>query len=806
MFQKAADDLKQNGEKLNIDDRKIKILKEIFKVQNLITYIISFFVSTITIRGDIAPFAMATFAACCGAGIPIIGVLIIIASAVLVSQGSGALVTFIVTAILYISIVLIRKPIMQKEKNEVVKTGTYLVIALIIVKIIRMINGEFYLYDSFMSVIEIVLTYVFYKIFVNGLEVIKNIGIKRVFSKEELIAATLLCSMGIFCFSGIKIFDISIGNVLIIFMILVLGWKNGAIVGATSGLAISTVLGIIGAISPVQIAAYGVAGLIAGVLNKLGKIGVIIGFILGNAILTYIYSGNIENLIYYKEILIASIGLLVIPRNLSIKLDEIFLKDKLLDNKGEIRLNPSEILIEKVEEITNAIKELGNTSKNFEMPKDFENLKTKYIEELTISLEDVENNILYEEISDITTGIAEEIYKTLIKNEILVEKDLIEIFENKNSYLVVNDSKTKEDINEVIKIINRTYRTTSIKLAVGEEKLKQKSNATSQVKNVTEAIKETTKKEIKRNKNTDKELELIEILKQKEIFVENLEYTVLENGKNIIKITTAVEEDSEKNKLYIKWIEDILSKYLKDKIGFQRDKTVSRTSKYVQIYSSEDKYTIQLGTAKTAKEGNKVSGDTDLEVRLEDGRYLIALSDGKGSGADAKEASKSTIQALKTLMQKGAEYQTSIKLINTITNMNNEKDMYATLDTLILDLFAGNMRIIKNGACNTYIKNKKNIKIVKSKDLPVGIIEDINIEESICNVNDGDIVIMYTDGICDSKESTGKEWIEDFIKNVNTNNVQKMADLIMNEAIDNSYGIAKDDMSVIVLKIVKKAK
>ena len=121
---------------------------------------------------------------------------------------------------------------MQKEKNEVVKTGTYLVIALIIVKIIRMINGEFYLYDSFMSVIEIVLTYVFYKIFVNGLEVIKNIGIKRVFSKEELIAATLLCSMGIFCFSGIKIFDISIGNVLIIFMILVLGWKNGAIVGA----------------------------------------------------------------------------------------------------------------------------------------------------------------------------------------------------------------------------------------------------------------------------------------------------------------------------------------------------------------------------------------------------------------------------------------------------------------------------------------------------------------------------------------------------------------------------------------------
>lgn len=806
MFQKVADDLKQNDEKLNIDDKKIKILKEIFKMQNIIIYIISFLVSTITIKGDIAPFAMAMFAGCCGAGVPIIGVLVVISLAVLISQGVSSWVTFIVTAILYIAIVLIKKPVMQKEKNEVVKTGSFLILATSAVEIIGHMKTEFYLYDAFMAVIGIILTYVFYKIFVNGLEVIKNIGIKQVFSREDLIAATLICAMCVFCFNGIKIFDISISNILIIFMILVLGWKKGAIVGAASGLAISTVLGIIGGIAPIQIAAYGVAGLIAGILNKLGKLGVVIGFILGNAILTYIYNGNVENLIYYKEILIASIGLLIIPKNISIKLDEIFLKDKLLENKGETRLNASEIMIEKVEEITNAIKDINNTSKTIEIPKDFENLKAKYIEELTNSLEDVENNILYEEIADITTGIAEDIYKTLIKNEILVEKDLIEIFENKNSYLVVNDSKTKEDINEIIKIINRTYRTTSIKLAVGEEKLKQQKSANSQMKTVTDTIKETAEKEIKRKKNTEKEIELIELLKQREIVVENLEYNILDNGKNIVKITMAVNEDVEKSKLYIKWIEDILSKNLKDKIGFQRDKTISRTNKYVQIYSSEDKYTIQLGTAKTAKEGKSVSGDTDLEIRMEDGKYLIALSDGKGSGEEAKEASKNTIKALKTLIQKGAEYQTSVKLINAITNMNNENDMYATLDTLILDLYKGTMRIIKNGACNTYIKNKKTIKIVKSKDLPVGIVEDINIQENIENVNDGDVIIMYTDGICDSKETIGKEWIEDFIRNVNTNNVQKMADLIMNEAIDNSYGIAKDDMSVIVLKIVKKTK
>ena len=54
------------------------------------------------------------------------------------------------------------------------------------------------------------------------------------------------------------------------------------------------------------------------------------------------------------------------------------------------------------------------------------------------------------------------------------------------------------------------------------------------------------------------------------------------------------------------------------------------------------------------------------------------------------------------------------------------------------------------------------------------------------------------------KNEIKKDWIEEFLKNVSTNNVQKLADFILAEAIDNSYGIAKDDMTVIVCKIVKK--
>ena len=64
---------------------------------------------------------------------------------------------------------------------------------------------------------------------------------------------------------------------------------------------------------------------------------------------------------------------------------------------------------------------------------------------------------------------------------------------------------------------------------------------------------------------------------------------------------------------------------------------------------------------------------------------------------------------------------------------------------------------------------------------------------------------MCSDGILDSNvEYKNKElWVKYVLEDIETTNSQKIADLILNEAVDNSYGIAKDDMSVITCKFVK---
>ena len=125
---------------------------------------------------------------------------------------------------------------------------------------------------------------------------------------------------------------------------------------------------------------------------------------------------------------------------------------------------------------------------------------------------------------------------------------------------------------------------------------------------------------------------------------------------------------------------------------------------------------------------------------------------------------------------------------------------------MVLDLFAGNIEYIKNGACPTFIKTNKNVDIIKNIALPAGILNNIDLVVYDRDIEDNDIVIMCSDGIVESNsEYKNKEiWVKNLLEQMETTNAQKIADILLKEAIDNNYGKAKDDMTIIVTKIVKK--
>lgn len=685
-----------------------------------------------------------------------------------------------------------------EERNEQLKTGGKLFWASLIINIIKNMNGIFLMYDVFMAVIAAAITYVFYKIFVNGLVVIKNIKLKNVYSIEELIGASIIIAIASLAFNNFNIYNLNIANIIIMFMIMVLGWKNGMVLGGTAGISIGLAMSITGEVTILQITMFAVSGIIAGILNKFGKIGVILGFVIGNVAVTYITKGSTISVIYLREMFIASIGLLLVPNNLKIEVADLVGRIKLLDNAGERRLEDNIKVAEKLKTLSKTINEI--------VKEDIEVVPENFIEEFLDEMEEIPDNIFFEEITNEENGIIREIGIEIQRKEILVEKDLIQILKNHNNYVYMQDEAIKNDLQEVLKKINRAYKVFQIEKIKKEERNKGLKNVSSSLKEISKVIENCADKIEETNESTefvDKEKEILILLNSKNYNITKCRISLLKNNKYIIELKTSLNTILKDKDIVIN-IGDIISKTLGQRIVFQRDKKIEEKDEYIQIYSSEDRFVLQVGSAKISKENSEASGDCNLQMRLDDGKYILAISDGKGSGIAARESSKKTITKLKELFSSGFEKEEAMSLINTSLNIKNGNDMYSSLDLSILDLYQGKMDIIKNGSCNTYIKNKKNIKVIESNELPIGITQEVEFNANTIDICDGDIILMCSDGLLESKEDLNKDWVEQFLKNISTNNAQKMADLLLAEAIDNSYGIAQDDITVIVAKVVKK--
>ena len=165
----------------------------------------------------------------------------------------------------------------------------------------------------------------------------------------------------------------------------------------------------------------------------------------------------------------------------------------------------------------------------------------------------------------------------------------------------------------------------------------------------------------------------------------------------------------------------------------------------------------------------------------------------------ANESSMQALAMLQNLLKSGFDKDSSIKLITSSLISKND-EIFATLDIAIIDLYKGTIEFIKSGACPTYIKKNKKVQIIKSNSLPAGMVNQDNIQVFDTDIQSEQIMLMCTDGILDSNiEYKNKElWIKYLLEDIETKNTKKIADIILNEAIDNNFGKTKDDMSVIV--------
>ncbi len=144
------------------------IMKEFLKAQNLVLFVLTLVMSMLSIEEEIAPFGLAMVAATLSSGVPVFGVILAGAIGTLAGNGIAAFLNFVLSSIIYFALVLIFKPkVAVEERNELLKTGKKLFLAVFLVSFFQNIRGIVLTYDVFMALVSGALTYVFYKIFVN---------------------------------------------------------------------------------------------------------------------------------------------------------------------------------------------------------------------------------------------------------------------------------------------------------------------------------------------------------------------------------------------------------------------------------------------------------------------------------------------------------------------------------------------------------------------------------------------------------------------------------------------------------------
>ncbi len=205
------------------------------------------------------------------------------------------------------------------------------------------------------------------------------------------------------------------------------------------------------------------------------------------------------------------------------------------------------------------------------------------------------------------------------------------------------------------------------------------------------------------------------------------------------------------------------------------------------------------------KKKNEVSGDSYSTIRLNGRKALLAISDGMGSGKEASVASTLALNLLEEFLESGFDINVAIKLINSSLILNNTKDSFATIDSIIIDLYEGMAQFIKIGAVQSFILRDDFAISINSKSLPIGIVNDIETQVYKKQLKHNDYVILLSDGVLDviSSYENQERWIKTVLKEFKGRSAKSLSDYILAESLKLSNGTVKDDMTVVVGKVVQ---
>jgi serine phosphatase RsbU (regulator of sigma subunit) len=217
---------------------------------------------------------------------------------------------------------------------------------------------------------------------------------------------------------------------------------------------------------------------------------------------------------------------------------------------------------------------------------------------------------------------------------------------------------------------------------------------------------------------------------------------------------------------------------------------------------------VQIAATKTNKYAVSESGDTLEVVERPNGGVSVVLADGQTSGRGAKAVSMLVVRKVISLLAEGVRDGAAARAASDSLYTDKQGKVSSTLNIISVDLHTGTVVLTRNNPAPFYMARGEQIDYIVTDSSPLGVSRSVRPVISEIPVEPGLVIVLYTDGLMHAGERLGrpmdigtslKAMLED-----QDPSPQAIADALLAEAVALDEDRPSDDISVVVLKVLKR--
>ena len=710
----------------------------------------------------------------------------------------GILDTNIVKYILIIVLLSAFRGVMSIFKCEFNLRNQLLItaISVFVINLMYLFMANFTLYKLIVCLLEIAVCMGLINVLSVSLKIIyenKNV----ILTEYELVSmafymACLLCGFIDFYMVVPLVEKIYLKDVLIFVILIGATYLGGIGSGTVVSIIISTVLVVIGYIPTSFVAIYVFTALVGGLFYNLERLGIIFTMTLGLLLGFALFNNKIIDMPIMGAYIAASLVSLCIPKNY-FGMGNWFNYGCELDDLHHMEHIQS-IITERLKRFSKAFASLG---------REFETIPLKNTEldirQMNELIEDTGENMCKD------CAMQNFCWRDYIKDTYISGYKMLETLENKRQ-IVAGDIPAHFK-KACINAESFAY-TLSLKLDVFKQSCKWQKNfeeargmIAEEFKGISESVKKLSQS-IEGNFSFNKEDEKLVKEALQGFGIRTRDVMVLENNGRKCEIHIYCNYKGESD--YKEKVLEAAERALELKLEIKKYEYFEEEKYCYFALGVKKQFSLVISAQNQAKEA--VSGDSYSFMELSNGKYLMALADGMGSGYLAQQESKMTIELLENFLEAGFDNEVALRIINSALVLKSDVECYATMDMALIDQYTGVIEFLKMGASTSFIVRGDEVITVKASSFPIGILSHVDMVSCKKQLKDGDIIIMVTDGMLENKNDRLDREItfKHFISESKSNSPEYMAKFLLDKTKNLMAGEETDDMTIIVARIWKQ--